>query len=294
MIDYYYNLKADPHCCKQIACKELLLLLNYDRPKKTPKYDMRSGYSYFIYLINGSKSWYKGHNSWKLTAGDAIFVKRGACLVEHFSEAPFCMLVFVIPDFYIISFLRKNASLLPKEKQRGDIPDVVIPVKADDLMTCFYKSVLPYFGMEKSPPEQLIELKFQELLLNLLNNPSNTALIAHMNMLLQSPNPNLFLHHVMEQNFSCNLRLEEFARLCNRSLSSFKRDFSATLKTTPGRWLTKKRLEYAQELLSISNMSVSEISLECGFENHAHFSRAFKQRFGYPPKSFRKQLSISA
>jgi AraC family transcriptional regulator, exoenzyme S synthesis regulatory protein ExsA len=134
---------------------------------------------------------------------------------------------------------------------------------------------------------------------NLKAGAPGARLIIHFSkepsyVLQQSPNLNLFLHQVMEQNFSKNLQLKDFARLCNRSLSSFKRDFSATFKTTPGRWLANKRLEYAQALLSTTYMSVSEVSLECGYTNYAHFSRAFKQRFGHAPTLFRKQLEISA
>jgi AraC-like DNA-binding protein len=45
----------------------------------------------------------------------------------------------------------------------------------------------------------------------------------------------------MEENFSFNLKLEEFARLSMRSLSAFKRDFQQVYQTSPGKWLLGKR-----------------------------------------------------
>ena len=45
------------------------------------------------------------------------------------------------------------------------------------------------------------------------------------------------------------LRLEEYAKLCHRSLSSFKREFQSHFSESPGKWLLQKRLEYASSLL---------------------------------------------
>jgi AraC-like DNA-binding protein len=93
---------------------------------------------------------------------------------------------------------------------------------------------------------------------------------------------------IMEANFRFNLSLEEFARLSHRSLSSFKRDFQARFQEPPGKWLLRKRLEYASALLGNSKMNVTEIAFESGFEDVSHFSRVFKERFGVPPLSYRQ------
>jgi AraC-like DNA-binding protein len=88
----------------------------------------------------------------------------------------------------------------------------------------------------------------------------------------------------MTDNYRYNLKLDQFAQLSNRSLSSFKRDFQTTFKTTPGKWLLEKRLLYAKSLLNNSSKkAISEVAFESGFETVAHFSRSFKQRFGVTP-----------
>jgi AraC-like DNA-binding protein len=45
---------------------------------------------------------------------------------------------------------------------------------------------------------------------------------------------------IMEVNFRFNLSLDEYARLCHRSLSSFKRHFQTAFHETPGKWLLRK------------------------------------------------------
>lgn len=51
------------------------------------------------------------------------------------------------------------------------------------------------------------------------------------------------------------------------------------------RWTWNRRLERAHELLAADEPrgSVTDIALGCGFKNLSHFSRAFRERFGYAP-----------
>jgi AraC family transcriptional regulator, exoenzyme S synthesis regulatory protein ExsA len=92
----------------------------------------------------------------------------------------------------------------------------------------------------------------------------------------------------VEDNFSFNLNLQEFAQLSNRSLSAIKRDFQKLFNTTPGKWLMEKRLNNAMHMLTHTKKTVSEVA----FENPSHFSRAFKQRFNIPLTAIRhRQLA---
>jgi AraC-like DNA-binding protein len=92
----------------------------------------------------------------------------------------------------------------------------------------------------------------------------------------------------METNFCYNLSIEEFARLCHRSLSSFKRDFIKHFNISPGKWLKDKRLDYSTILLKTSELNISQIVFECGFEDLSHFSKSFKEKFNMSPQQFRK------
>jgi AraC-like DNA-binding protein len=93
----------------------------------------------------------------------------------------------------------------------------------------------------------------------------------------------------MTKNFQHDLQLEEFASLCGRSLSAFKRDFKNLYNQTPGKWLNEKRLEYAKALLLTTDMNVNEICYESGFRNSSHFNKTFKDKYEITPKQFRLQ-----
>jgi transcriptional regulator GlxA family with amidase domain len=48
------------------------------------------------------------------------------------------------------------------------------------------------------------------------------------------------------------------------------------------------RLEKAQNLLTQSPLSITEIALATGFCSSAHFAKTFRNRYGKPPSDFRK------
>jgi AraC-like DNA-binding protein len=54
----------------------------------------------------------------------------------------------------------------------------------------------------------------------------------------------------------------------------------------------EKRLHQAMHLLTNLKKTVSEASFEAGFENSSHFSRAFRQYFGFSPANARLQTAV--
>ena len=89
----------------------------------------------------------------------------------------------------------------------------------------------------------------------------------------------------MEENFSCDLSIEEIAHYTGRSLATFKRDFKKISDLTPEKWLIKKRLRKAYELLKSGRNKVVDVYTEVGFRNPSHFSTAFKKEFGMAPSA---------
>jgi len=99
------------------------------------------------------------------------------------------------------------------------------------------------------------------------------------------------LETVMSENYLYNLKVEEFAKLCGRSLSAFKREFKNIFNTTPSRWIKSKRLENARALLIESDLNINQICYDCGFINSSHFIKSFKEKYRLPPHQFRSNNS---
>lgn len=158
---------------------------------------------------------------------------------------------------------------------------MLLEIHVNETTQAFFYSILPYFKQDNPPVEALLELKFRELLFNLFLDPANRALLAHANSLMHIDKVPIW--QIMEANFMFNLSIPQFARMANRSASAFKKEFSDYYGTSPGKWLTQKRLEHARTLIETSTKSVSEIAFDSGFENLSHFSRIYKERYGLSP-----------
>lgn len=87
----------------------------------------------------------------------------------------------------------------------------------------------------------------------------------------------------MESSYKEELSLEEMALYTGRSLATFKRDFSRLSSDTPGRWITKRRLQEAYRLIEEEHQTPTDIYLSLGFKSLSHFSTAFKRQYGESP-----------
>ena len=125
--------------------------------------------------------------------------------------------------------------------------------------------------------------------MTILTDPDNLDLKAYLQQ-LSSPRYDPF-QQIMEANCLYNLSLEDYAKMLNLSLSSFKRHFFSVYKTSPGQWLQSQKLNNAYKLLLNTNKLITDISFESGFENSTHFSHLFKKRFGTSPLNYRKEES---
>jgi AraC family transcriptional regulator, exoenzyme S synthesis regulatory protein ExsA len=288
VIDYYNGARTNTKVFKQLFCKDLLFVY-YDCPLGCVREERWSQYNYILYIVTGKKLLSTRTRSWLITKGTAVFVKKGACLIEKVDGEVLSLMAFFVPDNYLCSFLTENLALMTKVANNSHENDLVLSLEVNDMMYAYYESVKPYFFSQIKPPEYLLELKFKELLVNIIRNPANTELNNYLNTLVSTKPNNI--QPIIEANYCYNLTIGEYARLCNRSLSSFKRDFYSIYGESPARWILIKRLSHALDMLCNSNNTILDISFKSGFENSTHFSHAFKKHFGISPLSYRQKYS---
>ena len=288
MRSLYDFVSANPKAMRQFSCKGLLFL-KIDCPPSL-KLDDWNEHNCFIHVLDGNKRLYTREKSWALKQGSTFFVKKGAITVEKIGQDSLCALMFFVPDEYVRCFVKENRTAIPFLDCNNNTFDQVMPVSTTPVMQAFYASVVSYFETGTQPPEDLLELKFRELLLNVITTENNNLLIRYFCRLAQDGIDDLA--EIMEANCLYNLELHEYARLCNRSLSKFKRDFTAAFDTSPGRWLLQKRIEHARRLLIQTDKQVIDVALESGFVNLTHFDRVFKENIGISPVKYRKQVAL--
>ena len=82
-------------------------------------------------------------------------------------------------------------------------------------------------------------------------------------------------------------RMQEVTGLRQRTLN---RRFRAATGMSPGSYLQKLRLNQAAELLRASDLSITEIAMQSGYNDPDYFSRQFKQEHQLSPSDFRRSV----
>ena len=242
--------------------------------------------NFFSYVVAGEMELKTIRGEYIVRAGDCIFAKKGSIIsARHHIPSDFCDLRVFVPDNFIKSVFQKYRMPVPAADQ--DHTDTLIPLPANEVLDSYFHSLLSYFRQPLPPSGSLLRLKFEELLVSIISNNIHRPLINFLAGLCLSDRPSI--KEIMEVNFVSNLSLEEFARLCCRSLSTFKKEFKDTFHVTPGKWLYEKRLEYSRYLLETTHMTIDEICMVSGFENRTHFNRLFKAKFNVSPGKFSHQ-----
>jgi AraC-like DNA-binding protein len=197
-----------------------------------------------------------------------------------------------MPDNFLKQLINENRNSLPLANLPEASLDHVLPLDVNELSKSFFFSMLPYFTQDPPPPENLLELKFKELVLSLLSNKKNERFLSYLNNLSKDKNPSM--EAVMQNNYAFNLTLTDYAKLTCKSVPTFKREFKKVFRDSPAKWVMKKRLNLATDLLRNTGLSIREIGFECGFENQTHFSRVFKEKLGISPSQFRADLQTTS
>ena len=287
MVNLYSAIKES--CLfKKIEINELLFV-EYTCMQEENKFGIWSHNNYFAFISSGKKMWKSIYHSYEVDEGDIIFVKKGANITHQFFDDEFCAIFVFIPDDFIKSFLKKNSALLNTSPKNFSGQDTVLRVESDELLDIYHYSIQSYLAMSQKPNQQLLLLKFEELMLSLFSNKKHKELTDYFISLCQNQEHQMSM--VMENNFSYNLKLENYAQLCHMSLSTFKKCFKQYYNTTPAVWLKNKKIQLALQPVLTTDLSINQIAFECGFEDTSHFIRIFKEKYALTPLQYRQKFS---
>jgi len=97
----------------------------------------------------------------------------------------------------------------------------------------------------------------------------------------------------MDRHFDEPLDLDQLASVAGVSKYHLVRSFEATYDETPMRYLTRRRIERAQDLLRHANLTVTEICMLVGFSSMGSFSARFKEVVGETPTAYRDRWAAT-
>jgi AraC-like DNA-binding protein len=230
-----------------------------------------------VWFISGETKIIQAASTFNFQTGDIFLIPRNelATIINYPKQGlPHKTVVMHLSSerlkkFYEKIEVRKN--LQPELK--------IYSFRNHPLLESCLASLIPYFDVEGTLPEDLATLKITEAISILrIIDPGVDSVLANFDV----PGK-IDLLNFMQRNYMFNTSLEKLGYLTGRSLSTFNRDFKKLFHTSPQKWLTDKRLELAYYHLTEKRKKPTEVYLEVGFEDLSHFSFVFKKKYGVSP-----------
>lgn len=148
--------------------------------------------------------------------------------------------------------------------------------------------------------ERLVDLQgahritsFIEILNDLATTNDYTLLNANgfaFETVPQDSNKIEIIYKHINDNFKEHISLDEVSNLVSMTVPAFCRYFKKSTGKTFTKLVNEYRVVHATKLLAESNMSVTNISFECGFNNFSHFNKLFKEFTGKSASIYRSEM----
>ena len=236
---------------------------------------------FLVYVYSGEYILEEGKKTVVVKPGECVFIRRDNrvnMIKQPVNGEPF-MGIF-------LTFKRNFLREVYQKFERKDLPEsaakhrqsvVKLPQTPD--IKGLFQSLIPYFDASVEPSDQIMKLKLMEGVYSLLRIDERFYAT-----LFDFTEPwKIDILDFLNENYMYDLSIGEIASFTGRSLSTFKRDFRKISDLSPEKWLVRRRLEAAQEMLRDEGRSVTDVYAEVGFKNLSHFSAAFKRRYGVSP-----------
>ncbi|MBT0552563.1 helix-turn-helix domain-containing protein [Riemerella anatipestifer] len=266
-----------------IESSQNIQIFDYYSSREIVKQQIMLYLNTFSFLIEGNKEVVFGDSTLSVDTSKFLIMKSGHCLMtERLSDIQNYRSILLFFSNEILSkFILKyhlNRNELYQYKS-------VYSFKYDEFIQRFVNSLLDISKLSKNAQKIMLELKFEEIMLYLMEIYGTEFLYS---LSEKSDDISQKFVQTVEMNRINKLTLKELAFLCNMSISTFKREFGKHYAETPMKWFQNKRLEYAHHLLYKEQKTPSEIYLEVGYKNLSSFIQAYKLKYGVTPKQHYK------
>ncbi|WMJ90276.1 helix-turn-helix domain-containing protein [Anaerocolumna sp. MB42-C2] len=97
----------------------------------------------------------------------------------------------------------------------------------------------------------------------------------------------------IDKHYMDKVTVEHIAGAAGICVRECQRTFVAVIQDTPIRYLIRKRIAVAADLLKSSNAANSEICAQCGFESQSYFIKQFRLIMGVTPKQYQRNAQTN-
>lgn len=246
------------------------------------------------YVVRGTKHIYYGDACHTVSKGEIFYMGVGNHYVEDIPEEgrPFeQVIVYYSPELLqrTLLYLNMNYSINISNSHSCDRCRRLnhVSTEASSTLRSFFTHAVSYLQDDNFMHDEAAEnIKLTELMY-LIVSQSDGCLKSKILSNMDASRDNF--EQIIYSHIFCDISIEELSTLCNRSLTSFKKEFKRHFYMPPHRWFIRQRLMQSRLLLISTSKSISEIGIECTFPNTSHFIKLFKKEYQMTPATYRNR-----
>ncbi|MCL2659903.1 MAG: AraC family transcriptional regulator [Acidobacteriaceae bacterium] len=229
-------------------------------------------------VLSKGRSWTKGG-----FAADSTRIYQLDDELQIDIREPYQIVDFVIP--------RASLDALTRDDGRRRVRNISCPYGVEDqTMAGMARALLPYFARPQEASPFFVDSAGLTVTAHLADRygdsvrPQETAARGGLTRAQV-----LRVQEMLAANLKGNLHVADIARECAISWQHLIREFKATAGCTPFRWLQRRRVDLAKDLLRRTDLPLGDIALQCGFADQRHLTRVFHAMAGTTPAIWREQ-----
>ncbi|WP_366296346.1 AraC family transcriptional regulator [Paenibacillus sp. AN1007] len=271
-----------------------LLHIEYDR--RIGYYSMAADHFHdhyeLYYLLSGERIYFIKDRSYRVKAGDLVFVDRNTVHKTLESGMPDHerIVLYLQPELFAAMAVTSDLAAGLIEPFCWDNPIVRLPIQAAKVTEAIVAEMVKEMRQPDEGSGMLLRHRALELLLHTYRH-------RHMGR-IHTDDPDPVLHpkiqvvvRYLNENYRNPLTLPETAGRFRISPHYLSRLFKQTTGFTFSDYLNLLRVKEAQRLLRESEASITDIALLAGFGNFSHFGKMFKRTVQMSPRTYRQEYN---
>lgn len=252
-------------------------------------------------VLSGEVEIFINNTSCRLTAGEGFFINTGVmhkqAAVPMDGEYPVLATICFLPDFigdcgedliyrkYVMPIIKDKTLRCMKLSPENEWQRRMI----EAVQRVYELSVEQRFGYELRCRDLIGELwcSLAENIGEAPPTPADRRTITGEKRLKK------MLSYIYA-NYQNDITVEDIARAASISKSECFRCFRSMIGKKPVEYLNEYRLKRALELLTTTDMQITEVCLACGFGHISYFGKLFREAYGMSPREYRSRYAGSA
>lgn len=230
-------------------------------------------------ILRGSGSYVVDGKGFEIKKGDLFFMTPASFHNAYFGEGTRIVNIMFKSDLCDKSYL---CSLFNERS--------FISTTLDDADTEFIRIITK--NIENCLNQSPVDERYAITLLNCIIGKISQISAKTSPSMIISPVQKAILY--IQNNFRQQISLTQIAEIANYSPNYLSEQFHKHTGMTFKNYLNNLRFMYAEKLLLYTDLSITDICFESGFNDYAHFMYAFKNKYHTSPNKFRKTYDIHA